>query len=181
TTMAAAAAPAPASNETRPPHTRRLSRSRPNSSVPRAWPAVSGGRRRFGVSTVSGSGSGRYGAASAARTTSNMVTNAAAASRLLRRVRGSAEAASLIADARVEIGVEDVDGKVDQDERERDDEDRALYERNVTRENALHDERTHAGPCEDRLGEHRPAQQIARLHTAHGHDRHQRLLQRVAH
>src|ERR1700675_3825135 len=111
----------------RAPQTRRERRSRPNSSVPRKCPAVSGGRRRFGVSTVSGSASGRYGARRAARTTPTMTSVASTAGAFLPK-------RLLILDARVEVGVKKIDGQVDQHERQRDDEDAALHEGKIARE-----------------------------------------------
>src|SRR5262249_1191690 len=122
--MAAAAVAAPASSETRAPHTRRESRSRPNSSVPRRWPGENGGRRRGPVSTASGSARGRYGARQAASTTPTSTIRARSAS-WLRPQR------LLILDARVEPRVEQVHGEVDQHEGERDDEHAPLHEREV--------------------------------------------------
>src|SRR5436305_1830150 len=157
TSIARAAVPTPATNDTRAPHARRLRRSRPNSSVPRRWPGVSGGCKRCGVSTMSGSISGSHGAASAAPTASTMTTNAAAASQL----RRAARATSLIPDPRIEPRVQQVDREVDEHERERDDEHAALHERNVTREDALHHQRADAGPREDGLGEDGAAEEVA--------------------
>src|SRR5205823_8631955 len=132
----------------------------PNSSVPSRWAGESGGRSRFGVSTASGSGRGRYGAAAASPTTRRMVSAAAAASRLWTSTRAARRPASLIADPRIEVRVEHVDGEVDHDERQRDDEHRALHQRDVAGEDALHDEAAQAGPGEHRFGQDGAAEQI---------------------
>src|SRR5712692_2358120 len=174
--MASAAVPTPASKDTRAPHARRLRRSRPNSSVPRRWPGVSGGRRRFGVSTASGSGSGSHGAASATPTARTMTTKAVTASRL----RAATRPTLLIPNPRIEPRVEQVDGEVDEHERERDDEHAALHQRNVAREDALDHERADAGPREHRFREDGAAEEIAGLDADDGDDRHERVLQRVS-
>src|SRR5437868_3864373 len=180
--MAAAAVATPASSDTRAPHTSRASRSRPNSSVPSAWPGDSGGRRRFGVSTVSGSGSGSHGASAATSTAATSATAAATASTLRPRGAWAGGAValarlSLIPDARVEPRVEQVDAQVDQRESQGDDQHAALDERKVAGQDPLHHERADAGPREDRLGEHGAAQQVAGLDADHGHDRDERVLQ----
>src|SRR5438876_9119323 len=177
--MAAAADNAPAVSDTRAPQTRRASRSRPNSSVPSVWPAESGGRRRLGVSTTSGSASGSHGASSAPSTAASSASAATTARRLrvasrpnARRRRAASAArgmvavaapASLITDARVEPGGEPADGEVHEDEGQRHHEHAALHQRKVAREDPLHHQRPHARPREDRLGGHgAPAQEAGR-------------------
>ena len=174
--MAAAAVPTPASSETRAPQTRRLRRSRPNSSVPRGCPGVPGALSRLGVSTASGSGSGSQGAASAAMMASAMATSATTARRFRRRSR---RMAVLELDPRVQPRIERVHREVDQHEGERDDQHAALHERHVAGQDALDHQGAHAGPGEHGLGEDGAAQQIARLHAHHGDDGDERVLQRV--
>src|SRR6185369_1450040 len=170
--MAAAAVAAPASSDTRAPHTRRERRSRPNSSVPRGWPGVKRGRSRFAVSTVSGSARGRWGARQAASTTPTRTRRARRASRFR-------PARLFILDARIEVRVEEIDGEVDQHEGEGDDEHAALHEREIAGEDALDHEEPYPRPREDGLREHGAAQQIARLHAHHGHDGDEGILEPV--
>src|SRR5436190_21358571 len=60
-------------------------------------------------------------------------------------VGARASAASVIADARVDHGVEDVDGDVDHDEAEAEQQHGALDQRIVPRDDALHDQAADAG------------------------------------
>src|SRR5262249_14098447 len=152
--MARAAVPNPARSDTRAPQTRRLSISRPNSSVPRAWPGASGGRRRFAVSTAAGSARGSAGASSAPASARPSTTTAAPAVRFRATSRRAAAPsdradgaalgasstprrapaaplASLIPDPGVQVAVEEIHPEVDEGERQGDDEDAALDQREV--------------------------------------------------
>src|ERR1043166_5790793 len=81
-------------------------------------------------------------------------------------------AASLTADARVEHGVEHVDGEIDENEAERDDQDAALHERKVAGQDPLHHQCAYARPRENRLRQHRAAEEVTdrkstRLNSSH--------------
>src|SRR5439155_12387818 len=147
--------------------------SRPNSSVPSGCPGVSGGWSLRAVATVSGSASGSHGASAASSVTASSTTAPTTARRfrsayLHHWPRGraaaptasgvrdpaireaAAGATSLTTNLRVERRVEHVDGEIDEHEAERDDEDAALYEREVAGQDPLHHQCADTGPRKDR-------------------------------
>src|SRR5262245_27760861 len=88
---------------------------------------------------------------------------AAAVARPTTTARRPIPRALLIADARVEVAVEQIDPQVDEGEGQRDHEDAALDEREVPGQDPLDHEGAHPGPREDRLGQHGAAEEVAGL------------------
>src|SRR4051812_10649531 len=92
-----------------------------------------------------------------------------------RRRRSSNDALSCLpsgdADARVEDGVQEVHREVDDDVADRRDQDDALDDRVVAREDGVERELAEAGQDEDLLGHHRAGDQQAELEAEDRHDR----------
>src|SRR3954453_13357842 len=88
--------------------------------------------------------------------------------------------ASRDADARVEHRVQEVDAEVDDDVRDRRDEDDPLDDRVVAREDRVERELPEARQHEDLLGDDRARDQEAELQAEDRHDRQQAVAQRVA-
>src|SRR5262245_18404763 len=149
----------------RVPQMTRESTSRPTLSVPRRW-AGPGRARLWPRSCLSGSYGDRRGASSATATAvsitaaPNGASRALAARRSTRQrsragrtgaaaARGIASAGSAIPDPRVEPAVEHVDQEAAQDEADRDQEDDALYQGVVPREDGVDHQPADAGQGED--------------------------------
>src|SRR5665647_444529 len=91
----------------------------------------------------------------------------------------SFEYASGIPDSRIKPRVDQVDGKIDADEDERKQEHRCLDHRKIMVIERLDGEQADARPCKHSLGNHRAAEQQAKLHPAERHQRNTRVFQRV--
>src|SRR2546426_919558 len=102
----------PTTREMRAPKRSRLRRSRPNSSVPSGCPAVRMGERRRAVSMTSGSRGAIHGASTASTAMTATSPRPKRAELLLRNMRTR----SVIADAWIEDGVEEIDHEVDEHE-----------------------------------------------------------------
>src|SRR5438093_885520 len=134
TSAARAVAVSPTTREMRAPKRSRLRRSRPNSSVPSGCPAVRMGERRRAVSMTSGSRGAIHGASTASTAMTATSPRPKRAELLLRNMRTR----SVIADARIEDGVEEIDHEVDEHEGRGDEEHAALDERVVARLDGPH-------------------------------------------
>src|SRR5882724_2845936 len=173
---ARAVAVSPTTSEMRAPKSSRLNRSRPNSSVPSGWPAVKMGASRRAVSMASGSRGASHGASTASTAMTATRPRPKRAALLRRKIRTT----SVIADARIEDGVEEIDGEVDHHEGGGDEEHPALHQRIVARLYGAHHHGAEPRPREDRLGENGPAQEEADLHAEHGDDGVDGVLEHVA-
>src|SRR5580765_2271279 len=173
---ARAVAVSPTTREMRAPYRRRLSRSRPNSSVPSGCPAVRMGARRRAVSMASGS----RGASQGASTASAAITATRPRPKRAALLRRKTRTTSVIADARIEDRVEEVHGEVDDHEGRRDEQYPALHQRIVARLDGAHHHGPEPGPGEDRLRQDGAAQEEAHLHPQHRDDRVDRVLEHVA-
>src|SRR2546425_12970875 len=91
----------------------------------------------------------------------------------------SAWCSSAVANARIEVPVEHVDREIDRYEHHRDEQDRRLRERIVALIDRPQHEAADAGEREDLLDHDRSAEQDSDLQSGHGHDRDQRVLERV--
>src|SRR5689334_3567849 len=112
-------------SDARAPSSKRDKTSRPNSSRPSQW-SHDDGARRAATSICNGS----WGASAGTRTAVTMrPATAAAGQARLRHGRSERplSMASLVAHARVEHGVQQIDGKIEQDEQGRDHEHDALH------------------------------------------------------
>src|SRR5581483_3667129 len=87
---------------------------------------------------------------------------------------------SLVADARVNQRVDQIDEKVDEDENERSEHDEALDHRIVALADRLDKELADAVEIENLLGHHEPAHQERELEAEDGDHRQQRVFERVA-
>src|SRR3954449_11001504 len=85
--------------------------------------------------------------------------------------RSTAVAMSASLDARVERGLDHVDGEVEKHEEQRQHEDRALQQRQVALEDRGVEEKAGAGPGEHRLDQDRAAEEIAELQAHDGERR----------
>src|SRR5712692_1883895 len=175
TRAARAVAVRPTTREMRAPKRRRLRRSRPNSSVPSGCPAVRMGARRRAVSMTSGSRGASHGASTASTAMTATSPRPKRAELLLRNRRTR----SVIADARVENGVEEIDDEVDEHEGRGDEEHAALDERIVARLDGAHHHGAEPRPGEDRLRQDGPAQEKAHLQPQHRDDGIDRVLEHV--
>src|SRR4030095_8734241 len=173
---ARAVAVSPTTREIRAPKRSRLRRSRPNSSVPRGWPAVRMGASRRAVSMASGSRGASHGASTASTAMMTTRPSPKRAALLRRNIRTT----SVIADARIEDGVEEIHGEIDQHEGGGDEKHPALYQRIVAGLDSPHHHGAEPRPREDRLGEDGAAQEEADLHAEHGDDGVDGVLEHVA-
>src|SRR5882672_1653581 len=144
-TAASAVAVSPTTREMRAPKRSRLRRSRPNSSVPSRCPAVRMGARRRAVSMASGS----RGASQGASTASTAMTATRPRPKIAALLRRKIRTTSVIADARIEDGVEEIDGEVDHHEGGGDEEHPALHQRIVARLYGAHHHGAEPRPRED--------------------------------
>src|SRR5215472_499465 len=163
---ASAVAARPTTSEMRAPKRRRLKRSRPNSSVPRRWPPVKMGASRRAVSMASGS----RGASQGATTASTAITTTRARPKRAAALRRNTRTTSVIADARVEYRVEQVDHEVDEHEGGGDEQHAALHQRIVAGLDGAHHHGAEPRPGEHRLREDGPTEEEAHLHAEHGDD-----------
>src|SRR5262249_47089947 len=167
----------PATSEMRLPQMTRESTSRPTLSVPSRW-AGPGRARLWPRSCLSGSYGDTSGASSATATAASITAAPSGASRALaarrstrqrsRARRAGAPAArrvastgSAIRDPGVDPAEDHVDQEAGQDEADRDQEDDALHQGVVPREDGIDHQPADAGQGEDVLGDHRPADQRA--------------------
>src|SRR5262245_33281086 len=146
---------------TRVPHRRRDSRSRPRLSVPSGWlhapPAHTGGWRTETRSCRFGSWGASAGPKIARESmTSAMTPPAQSFPFTLEHSCGETH-------SRVQGRVDHVHGQVREDDHHRVDEDDALDQREVAILERLQRELPDAGPREDGLDQHRPANQEAEL------------------
>src|SRR6267142_1971544 len=153
--------PSPATSETRVPQITRESTSRPTLSVPRRW-ARPGLARTLPRSCLSGSYGATMSAASITTTPKGARrVRAACRSTTHRRsrtggavtARAMAGAGSAISDPRIDPAVEEIHEQIAQDEADGDEQDHALHERIVAREDGVHHQAPHAGQGEDVLGD----------------------------
>src|SRR5712692_8049498 len=175
TRAARAVAVSPTTREMRAPKRSRLRRSRPNSSVPRGWPAVRTGARRRAVSMTSGSRGAIHGASTASTAMTATSPRPKRAELLLRNMRTT----SVIADARIEDGIEEIDDEVDEHEARGDEEHAALDEGIVARLDRAHHHGAEPRPGEDRLCQDGSAQEKAHLKPQHRDDGIDRVLEHV--
>src|SRR3990172_8084002 len=163
--------------------------SRPRWSVPRrcarpSAPSSVGGFKRVRSDWRSGSSGTTQGATTASSARSATKPSPSRMSQGMRLPRGrdsfiAASASSAGAGAGIEDAIEEVDGEVDDDERDRGEEDRALDDRVVAVVDGLDGEPADAGPGEDRLGYHGAAQQGPELERRDRQDRDGGVLERV--
>src|SRR5919109_2239475 len=137
----------------------RLARSRPRWSVPRRYrhspsSTHAGGRRRSTKRSRRGLCGATYGDNNAVATNPSRISQ-------LPRTRG--ESRLLIANARVEHGVEQVDHKIYHHEKCRGDAHRRLHHWVVAVVDPLNRQTTDAKPRKNRLGDHRAAEQSPEL------------------
>src|SRR5262245_1834829 len=90
-----------------------------------------------------------------------------------------ASSSARVADAGIEVPVEEIDGEVDDHEENRDEEDGALGHGIVALVDRPEHETAHAGEREHFLDDHRAAQEDAGLEPGHGDHRDERVLERV--
>src|SRR5215470_10836586 len=187
--------PSPATSETRVPQITRESTSRPTLSVPRKW-ARPGLARMLPRSCRSGS----YGETTGARTATTSATSTTTAPRGARRVRAAwrstsqrrsrageavvararAAAGSAISDPRIDPAIEEIHEQVAQDEADGDEQDHALHERVVAREDGVDHEAPDSRKSEDVLRDDGAPDEGAELEPEHRDHRDQGVLQHVA-
>src|SRR5438132_2124910 len=175
TRAARAVAVSPTTREMRAPKRSRLRRSRPNSSVPSGCPAVRMGERRRAVSMTSGSRGAIHGASTASTAMTATSPRPKRAELLLRNMRTR----SVIADAWIEDGVEEIDHEVDEHEGCGDEEHAALDERIVAGLDGPHHHGAEPRPGEVRLRQVGPAQEPALSPLQHLCDVVARVLEHV--
>src|SRR5215470_3323817 len=175
-TAASAVAARPTTSEMRAPKRSRLKRSRPNSSVPRGCPTVKMGASRRAVSMASGSRGASHGATRA----STAITSTRARPKSAAALRRNMRTTSVIADARVEHRVEEIDDQIDHHEAGGDEQHTPLHQGIVARLDGPHHHGAEPRPGEHRLGEDGPAEEEAHLHAQHGDDRIDGVLEHVA-
>src|SRR6185503_11485781 len=156
--------------------------SRPRLSAPRGRadvpPRPQGALSRWPKLGRTGSDSVRSGAHTLARTTASRIAPPTTTSGFQRTnwiTRRSA-----IADARVDHRVERVDQQVDGHEDGGGDDQNGLYHGEVPEVDRVHDQLPHARPREDRLRDHRAAEERADLEPDHGQHRNGRVPERMA-
>src|SRR5579859_555075 len=174
-TSAMATGARPTTRDTRPPQRSRLKRSRPRSSVPSRCPGAAIGARRMAASTASGSHGARMGAridttAIKPTTTTPPIAPAslnsrspAPARRRGWRLTDTRPLELAVANAWVEVGVQQVHYEVDRHEARRHHQGRALHQRHIAQRDAPIQLEADAGPREDRLSDDRAAEQRAHL------------------
>src|SRR6202795_860024 len=172
---ASAVAVSPTTREIRAPKRSRLRRSRPNSSVPSRWPGVRIGKSRRAVSMASGS----RGAIHGARTARHAIAITSARPNKAEPLRRKIRAISVIADARIEDGVEKIDDEIDHDEGRRDQQHPTLHQRIVPRLDGAHHHGAESRQGEDRLREDGPPEEKAHLQPEHRDDRIDRVLEHM--
>src|SRR5216684_8832325 len=186
--------PSPATSETRVPQITRESTSRPTLSVPRRW-ARPGLARTLPRSCLRGSWGDTMGASTATMSAASITTTprgarrvrAACRSTTHRRSRTGTEVAahtmtgagSAISDPRIDPAIEEIHEQVAQDEADGDEQDHALHERIVAREDGVHHQAPHAGEGEDVLGDDGAADQGAELEAEHRDHGNQSVFQHV--
>src|SRR5919201_3194510 len=181
----------PATSDTRVPQMTRLNTSRPTLSVPSQC-ARPGRARLLPRFCASGSYGASSGAASAMTmaASSTAAPNGASRARVARRSasqrRSRTVTASRVTSARsanpdsgIDPAIQQVDEQIAHDEAERDQQDHALDERIVAREDRVDDEPSHARQREDVFRDDGTADQRAELKPEHGHDGDQRILQHM--
>src|SRR5688500_10533795 len=109
------------------------------------------------------------------------MTTAAIPSGLVRSTNGRRPRPSRMADPWVEPAVAEVDRERDEDDHERHHEHAALELRVIALGDRVEGEPAEAGHGKDRLDDHGPPEQVRELDTEDGHDRDERVLQRVPH
>src|SRR5262245_55087596 len=97
-----------------------------------------------------------------------------------RSAASSSGCSAAIANPRVENRVEDVDDEVDDDEGDGDHQGAPLDHDEVSLEDGVNQQPTHPGQGEQRLDDHRPADDGGHLQTDHGHQRERAGSQGVA-
>src|SRR2546426_3493349 len=90
-----------------------------------------------------------------------------------------ARAMSGVPDARIQNRVYEVHNEADDDNEQRDNDDRRLHDRVVTGRDGVQNVTADTDSAEDRLGEDRPAEKRAELQPDDGHNRDERVLERV--
>src|SRR5579875_4203289 len=75
------------------------------------------------------------------------------------RSSSASVASSVVSNARIDIGVEEVGQEVDHDVGHGEEQDQALHHRVVPEEDRVQEQASHAGPAEDALGQHRAPEQ----------------------
>src|SRR5262245_20646256 len=136
-----------------------------------AAPTVpSGLRRSIWIHTATYQGRVRGGAA--AGTVRTRAASGASA--------GSARGRSAVADARVQIGIGEVDEEVEAHDHGRDDEVHGLHHRVVQARERLEEEKADAGQPEDRLDDHGAADVERHLQAHEADDGDQRVLEGMA-
>src|SRR3954464_5334797 len=182
-------------SDARAPQTTRESRSRPSSSVP-SQKAADGGLRTARKLVFVGSARPRWGAAIAAsakartrapprtalRLRRNLVRTrerwgASASASSIGRIAATASGSS--AQARVDQHVETVSEQVEDDEAEGGAQHHPLDHGVVAGEDRVDDELAETADGEDLLGQHGPRPELAEEERGEGHDRGQRVAQRV--
>src|SRR5215510_11898849 len=159
-------APTPTVSDIRAPKIRRASVSRPSPSVPSQCSA-SGARRRPNRSMSLGLWIGST-LANTANASASAIQAMASQKRVPRRLRPGETLETLasvpmsrtaMANPRIEYGVEHVDGKIHQDETDSHEQDNTLQDYEVARIDGPNEQSPDSRQREDRLDDHRPANQ----------------------
>src|ERR1051326_3935199 len=162
----------PTSSETCAPNMMRRRMSRPNSPVPKM--KYSFGGNSFQFACVS---SAPYGASSGAA--SAMSTQMHTMMAPLRPIRLRKKRLASVADARIEPGIHQVHGQIDQTENQSDEQHPTLHNGVIAIADAVEQEAAHARQRENRLDNHRAAEQVADLHADDGQHRNECVFQRM--
>src|SRR5262249_48535864 len=151
----------PTVSESLAPWSARLATSRPYWSLPRTKRAPGACRASRGAVLI-GSRGLSHGAATAIEASRHRITRPRSAPRCRAR-RRSAPGRLAESDSGIDVGIGDVDQDVDHDVGRRDEQDGALHEGKVFREDAANDQAPKTGPAEDGLDDDGAGQQIAEL------------------
>src|SRR5438445_3598168 len=180
--------PTPALSEMRAPCTTRVRISLPNWSVPMMW-SNEGGCSRTGTSIRIGFpvSAGPTTATRARTPMSTVPTMPLAPQRAIRRERRRDARAAATREDRgvsvpnpwVEESIRHVGGDIQDGEHDGEQQDGALHQHIVPRGERLDGEVADAGPGEHRFRDHRAAEQVPGLQRDHGHDRDERVRERV--
>src|SRR5690625_3668596 len=190
-----ATAMSPICKEMRAPYNNRENKSRPSSSVPSQWSDDGPWRARKKSASPGGWVATKGAAIATARKRPMMMRpNSAAGRRANRPQRTSAGPRPLppppfatravpcspITNPRIDDRVQQIHNQIDDDKPERDDQNRRLYDRVVPYEDRVNQITPQSRPGENGFGQHRAAEQCAKLEPLHGDDRHERVAERVA-
>src|SRR5215510_14648237 len=170
----------PIESEIRAPWRTRLSMSRPYWSLPSTKRAPGGWSASRGAVLIGSRGLNRGAiTASTARRPRTPSPTAAPRCRTSRR-SAPGRRPSAVSDARVQDGIGQVHQQVDDDVGGRDEEDRALHQREVLVQDPADDEPAEARPAEDGLDDDGAGQEVPELQAEDGHHRDGGVLQAVA-